>query len=109
MLPEEPHVTASNTAVLSDRCARVFIGGGLPGKSWFGWFEGARLIVLDTSAPIENSAFLVEGDTFTWVGKHGERQPPQGAVRVDLSGKTVMPALIPVRGFVAVTMRSRRQ
>ena len=64
-------------------------GGGAPV-----WFEGARLIVGDGSAPVENSAFVVEGDTFTWVGRTGERQPPAGAVRVDLSGKTVMPALI---------------
>ena len=58
------------------------------------WFENARLIVGDGSAPIESSAFLVEGETFTWVGRKGERQPPQGAARVDLSGKTVIPALI---------------
>jgi imidazolonepropionase-like amidohydrolase len=58
------------------------------------WFEGARLIVGDGSAPVESSAFLVEGDAFTWVGKQGQRQPPQGATRVDLSGKTVMPSLI---------------
>ena len=58
------------------------------------WFEGARLIVGDGSAPIENSAFLVEGDTFTWVGRQGEAEPPEGAVRVDLSGKTVIPALL---------------
>src|SRR5262245_22952658 len=58
------------------------------------WFEGARLIVGDGSAPIENAAFLVEGDAFTWVGKQGQRQPPPGAARVDLTGKTVMPALI---------------
>jgi imidazolonepropionase-like amidohydrolase len=58
------------------------------------YFEGARLIVGDGSAPIDNSAFIVEGDSFTWVGRKGERQPPQGAARVDLSGKTVMPSLI---------------
>jgi imidazolonepropionase-like amidohydrolase len=58
------------------------------------WFEGARLIVGDKTAPIPNSAFLVEGDTFTWVGRKGERQPPAGAMRVDLTGKTVIPALI---------------
>jgi imidazolonepropionase-like amidohydrolase len=58
------------------------------------WFEGARLIVGDGSAPIENAAFLVEGEAFAWVGRQGQRQPPQGATRVDLSGKTVMPALI---------------
>jgi len=68
----------------------AFQGGPSPAT----FFEGARLIVGDGSAPVENSAFLVEGDSFTWVGKKGERQPPAGASRVDLSGKTVMPALI---------------
>jgi imidazolonepropionase-like amidohydrolase len=58
------------------------------------WFEGARLIVGDGSAPIDNAVFLVEGESFAWVGKQGQRQPPPGAMRVDLSGKTVMPALI---------------
>lgn len=58
------------------------------------WFEGARLITGDKTPPIENSSFLVEGDSFTWVGKKGERQPPANATRVDLTGKTVIPALI---------------
>ena len=42
------------------------------------WFEGARLIVGDGSAPIENAAFLVEGDTFIWVGPQSESEPPEG-------------------------------
>jgi imidazolonepropionase-like amidohydrolase len=58
------------------------------------WFEGGRLIIGDKSPTIESSAFLVEGDSFTWVGKKGERKPPANATRVDLTGKTVMPALI---------------
>jgi imidazolonepropionase-like amidohydrolase len=58
------------------------------------WFEGARVITGDKSPAIENSAFLVEGDSFTWVGKKGERQPPATATRVDLTSKTVIPALI---------------
>ena len=57
------------------------------------WFEGARLIVGDGSV-IDNAAFLVQDDAFAWVGKQGQRQPPAGASRIDLSGKTVMPALI---------------
>src|SRR6266567_5154729 len=66
------------------------------------WFEGARLITGDSSAPIENSAFLVEGDSFTWVGKKGDRQPPQNATRVDLSGKTVIPALIDGHNHIGI-------
>lgn len=57
-------------------------------------FEGARLIVGDGSAPIENSAFLVENNKFTQIGKTRELQVPAGAVRVDLTGKTVMPGLV---------------
>jgi imidazolonepropionase-like amidohydrolase len=58
------------------------------------WFEGARLIIGDKSTTIESSAFLIEGDSFIWVGRKGERQPPANATRVDLTGKTVIPALI---------------
>jgi len=57
-------------------------------------FEGARLIVGDGSPPIESSAFLVEHNRFTRVGRKGELKLPTGAARVDLSGKTVMPALV---------------
>ncbi|HEY2843663.1 MAG TPA: hypothetical protein VGJ09_08440, partial [Bryobacteraceae bacterium] len=57
-------------------------------------YEGARLITGDGSAAIENSAFLVENNRFTRIGKKGDVQPPAGARRVDLAGKTVMPAII---------------
>jgi imidazolonepropionase-like amidohydrolase len=57
-------------------------------------FEGARLIVGDGGAAIENSAFLVENNKFSRIGKKGDIRPPAGAARVDLTGKTVMPALI---------------
>jgi len=67
------------------------------------WFEGGRLIVGDGSDPIERAAFLVEGDIFTWVGRIGERDPPAGAVRVDLTGKTVIPALIDGHNHIGLT------
>ena len=57
-------------------------------------YEGARLIVGDGNAPIESSAFIVENARFTRVGRRGEVQAPPGAARVDLSGKTVIPALV---------------
>src|SRR5262245_27708155 len=57
-------------------------------------FEGARLIVGDGSAAIEDSAFLVENGRFTQVGRRGSVQVPVGAARIDLSGKTVIPALV---------------
>ena len=67
------------------------------------WFEGARLIVGDGNAPIENAAFLLEGDRFTWVGRQGEAEPPEGSVQVDLTGKTVIPALIDAHNHIGLT------
>jgi imidazolonepropionase-like amidohydrolase len=66
-------------------------------------FEGARLIVGDGSAAIENAAFVVSGDRFTQVGRAGQLQVPAGARRVDLRGKTVMPAIIDTHTHLATT------
>jgi imidazolonepropionase-like amidohydrolase len=66
-------------------------------------FEGARLITGDGSAPIEDSAFLVENDTITRVGKKGEIERPGGAERVDLTGKTVMPAIVDAHSHLGYT------
>ena len=63
-------------------------------------FEGARLITGDGSAPIEDSAFIVSDNTFTWVGRRSELQVPPGAARVDLTGKSVMPAIVDVHGHL---------
>ena len=57
-------------------------------------FEGARLIAGDQAAPIEDSAFVVQDGKFAAVGRRGEVQAPAGSVRVDLTGKTVMPGII---------------
>ena len=57
-------------------------------------FEGARLIVGDEQAPIENAAFVVENGTVTQVGRVGGVTSPDGAARVNLAGKTVMPAIV---------------
>jgi imidazolonepropionase-like amidohydrolase len=60
-------------------------------------YEGARLIAGDGSAAVENAAFLVHKGTITRVGKRGELTQA-GAVRVDLTGKTVMPTLFNAHG-----------
>jgi imidazolonepropionase-like amidohydrolase len=57
-------------------------------------FEGARLIVGDGGAPVEDSAFIVTNDRFMQVGRKGQITAPPGARRVDLTGKTVMPAIV---------------
>ena len=63
-------------------------------------YEGARLITVDGGAPIERSAFLVENGRFTRVGGQGDLQPPPAAARVDLTGKTVIPALIDAHSHI---------
>src|SRR5215510_10960175 len=61
-------------------------------------FEGARLITGDGGTPITDSAFVVEGSRITQVGRKGALTIPAGARRVDLTGKTVMPAIVDAHG-----------
>jgi imidazolonepropionase-like amidohydrolase len=60
-------------------------------------FEGARLIV-GNGGVIENAAFVVENGRVTAVGRNGQVAVPAGAARIDLSGKTVMPAIVDAHG-----------
>jgi imidazolonepropionase-like amidohydrolase len=61
-------------------------------------FEGATLLAGDGSAPLPNATFLVEHGTIRRIARRGEIDAPAGAVRVDLSGKVVMPALVNTHG-----------
>ena len=62
-------------------------------------FEGAQLITGDGST-IENSAFSIENTQFVQVGRRGQVRVPPGAARVDLTGKTVMPAKVDLHGHI---------
>jgi imidazolonepropionase-like amidohydrolase len=70
-------------------------------------FEGARLIVGDGSAPIEDAVFVVESGLFTQAGSRADVQVPAGAARVDLSGQTVMPAIVNAHVHLASTREER--
>ena len=70
-------------------------------------FEGARLIVGDGSATIEDAVFVVEGDRITQAGQRADVEIPESATRVDLSGKTVMPALVNTHVHLASTRAER--
>jgi imidazolonepropionase-like amidohydrolase len=56
-------------------------------------FEGARLIVGDGSI-VENATLLVDGAKIVQAGRAADVQVPAGALRVNVTGKTVMPMLI---------------
>ena len=66
-------------------------------------FEGARVIVGDGRAPIENASLVVSGARFTQVGRAADVRVPAGATRVSLAGKTVMPAIIDTHTHLSQT------
>ena len=70
-------------------------------------FEGARLIVGDGSAAIEDAVFVVEGDRIIQAGQRADVEMPENATHVDLSGKTVMPALVNTHVHLASTRAER--
>ncbi|HEX7942347.1 MAG TPA: amidohydrolase family protein [Gemmatimonadaceae bacterium] len=57
-------------------------------------YQGARLIVGDGSAPIENGVMVVQGGRIVAVGPAGSTQVPRGATIVNLTGRTLMPGLV---------------
>jgi len=90
-------------------CVAVALLGSIAGYSQTNGviYEGARLIIGDASAPIENGVFVVRNGHITAIGRKGEIKAPAAAARVDLTGKTVMPAMnnvhlhIGYEGFVS--------
>jgi imidazolonepropionase-like amidohydrolase len=71
-----------------------------PGPSRAALYEGARLIVGDESAPIENGAFVVEHGKISAIGRKGAVKAPRGAARIDLTGTTVIPALVNLHAHI---------
>ena len=65
-------------------------------------FDGERLIVGDGRV-IESAAVLVQNNRIARVGRKGEVALPPGATRVDLTGKTVMPAIIDPHNHLGYT------
>src|SRR5215472_615789 len=57
-------------------------------------YEGARLIDGNGGSTIEDSAFVVADGRFTQIGRKSDVRAPADAAHVELSGKTVMPALV---------------
>jgi imidazolonepropionase-like amidohydrolase len=77
------------------------VDGQAPSAARVTIFEGATVIVGDGSAPLQNAAFIVEGDRFGAIGRAGQLQAPAGASRVNLAGKTVMPGIIDTHTHLA--------
>ena len=66
-------------------------------------FEGARVIVGNGQPPIENASLVVDGARIVQVGTAANVRVPSGAARVNLAGKTVMPAIIDTHTHLSQT------
>ena len=95
-----PAVRPAGPAVAAALAAPVLaalVAGCAPGDGGGGAgvtaYEGAQVIAGDGSV-IPSAVFLVRDGRFSAVGPGGEVEVPDGAERVDLSGRTVMPAIV---------------
>jgi len=70
-------------------------------------YEGARLIVGDGSAPIDGATLVVQDGRIVQVGQLSGVQFPDGVVRVDLTGRTVMPAIVDTHKHFAEVIHDR--
>ncbi len=91
----------TSLALLAVVCSPQPVDLGSAGTAIF--FEGARIIVGDGKTVIEDAAFVVEDGLFTAVGRRVDLPIPRGAIRVDLSGTTVMPALVDLHSHLGYT------
>ncbi len=104
-MPAAMSVVLSLCGLLTAACAGPDAGGEGAEATVY---EGARLIVGDGST-IEEAVFVVEGARFTAAGPRGDVEIPEGAARVDLSGKTVMPAIVNAHIHLASTRDERTE
>ena len=63
-------------------------------------YDGARLIDGTGSPAVEAARLVVDDGIITAVGPRSDVESPPGATVVDLTGKTVMPALVNLHGHV---------
>src|ERR1043166_356878 len=83
--------------------AAVLFAGFAPAQAQVTAFEGARLIVGDGRAPIENATIVVNGARIAAAGPAASVTVPAGATRVNLAGKTVMPMILDTHVHLSTT------
>ena len=89
----------TEAAAQTSQAQAAAISSEVKGQTGVTVFEGARLITGDGNI-VENSAFVVENNRFTSVGRRSDVLFPAGAARVELKGKTVMPMMIDLHGHI---------
>jgi len=63
-------------------------------------FDGARVIDGNGGAPIENARLVIQDGRVSAIGAQSAVAIPSGATRVDVTGKTIMPAMINVHAHM---------
>lgn len=63
-------------------------------------FDAARILDGHGGAPIESGRIVVQGGRISAIGVTGAVAIPKGATRIDVAGKTIMPALINVHAHM---------
>ena len=81
----------------------VVAGFAFPARAQVTAFEGARLIVGDGRAPIENATVVVNGTRIVQAGPAASVNVPAGATHVNLAGKTVMPMILDTHNHLSTT------
>lgn len=66
-------------------------------------FVGARVVVGDGTAPIENATVVVRNGQIAEVGPSARVRVPAGAARVDVAGKTIMPTIVDTHVHLGTT------
>jgi len=66
-------------------------------------FKGARLIDGTGRPPIENSVLVIEGKQIVTAGKAGAVTIPKDADVHDVTGKTIMPAIVNLHGHLGLS------
>ena len=66
-------------------------------------FVGARVVVGDGTAPIENATVVVRNGRIAEVGPSARVAVPAGAARVDVAGKTIIPTIVDTHVHLGTT------
>jgi imidazolonepropionase-like amidohydrolase len=95
VIRRDAHLRLEFVVAITAVVGAILLAGRTNGQAPAGTtiYEGARVIVGD-GRTIENGAFIVQNGRITWAGATSEARPAAGTARVNLAGKTVMPAIV---------------
>jgi imidazolonepropionase-like amidohydrolase len=102
-------IAAATTVAFSLLAGSVLSGQAQAPANGVTVFEGARVIIGDGRAPIENGTLVVDGTKIAQVGAAADIRVPAGATRINLAGKTVMPMLIDTHTHLSPTIEGLTQ